>query len=145
MPTLSPRTLAAVAITLLATDLILRPPFAGHTPSHVSAAQAQAQSGRDPQFENDDVRVWRSIILPDAPLTLHRHDHARIIIALQGGAMNLKDSSGTDDIHVWEKNHAYWLPAMPPGAMHMDVNAGKTPLEVMVVELKRDGSTAAVR
>ncbi|HEY4010442.1 MAG TPA: hypothetical protein VGM11_09855, partial [Acidobacteriaceae bacterium] len=36
-----------------------------------------AQTGRTPQFENADVKVWRSLIQPGAPLPLHRHDHPR--------------------------------------------------------------------
>ncbi len=107
----------------------------------VAAAQDAApvlQTGRVPQFENDDVRVWKSLIVPNTPLSLHRHDHGRVIIPLQGGTMDIVDSNGTKDIHVWERGHAYWLPSMPPGAMHRDVNAGSAPIEVMVVELKND-------
>ena len=39
--------------------------------------QQAAQSRREPQFENENVRVWKSIILPNQPLTLHRHEHGR--------------------------------------------------------------------
>jgi fructose-1-phosphate kinase PfkB-like protein len=52
--------------------------------------------------------------------------------------MNIVDSTGAKEVHVWERGHAYWLPAMPPGTTHSDVNAGKSPIEVMVVELKND-------
>jgi hypothetical protein len=106
--------------------------------AHVQAPAPAQQTGRQPQFENDNVRVWKSLILPNSPLTLHRHDHGRVIIALRGGTMNIVDSTGPKDVHVWESGHAYWLPAMPPGAMHSDVNAGNSPIEVMVVELKND-------
>jgi len=43
------------------------------------------QTGRQrfPQFENEDVKVWNSVVSPDAPLTMHRHDHPRVIIALK--------------------------------------------------------------
>ncbi len=101
-------------------------------------SQQSAQTQRFPQFENDDVRVWRSLVLPNAPLTMHRHDHGRVIIPLQGGTMNIVEQNGPTESHVWEVGHAYWLPAMPPGAMHEDVNAGSKPIEVMVVELKKD-------
>ncbi len=101
-------------------------------------SQQFARTQRFPQFENDDVRVWRSLVLPNAPLTMHRHDHGRVIIPLQGGTMNIVEQNGPTESHVWEVGHAYWLPAMPPGAMHEDVNAGSKPIEVMVVELKKD-------
>ena len=106
--------------------------------AHAKDAAPAQQTGRQPQFENDNVRVWKSLILPNSPLALHRHDHGRVIIALHGGTMNIVDSSGTKDVHIWESGHAYWLPSMPPGAMHSDVNAGTSPIEVMVVELKND-------
>ncbi|MFZ0274178.1 MAG: hypothetical protein WB524_21460 [Acidobacteriaceae bacterium] len=100
--------------------------------------QPAAQTQRFPQFENDNVRVWRSLVLPDSPLTLHRHDHGRVIIPLQGGTMNIVQQNGPTESHVWEVGKAYWLPANPPGTMHADVNAGTKPIEVMVVELKND-------
>jgi hypothetical protein len=37
---------------------------------------------------------------------------------------------------TWERGHAYWLPADPPGEKHGDLNEGTEPIEVMVVELK---------
>lgn len=98
----------------------------------------QAQSQRTPQFENDQVKVWKTLVLPNAPLTMHRHDHGRVIIALQGGTMNIVQKNGPTEKHVWESGKAYWLPANPPGTMHADVNAGPKPIEVMVVELKKD-------
>jgi hypothetical protein len=104
-----------------------------------AAVRAQtAASTRTDQFQNDTVKVWRTTVLPDAPLTLHRHDHPRVIVALTDGSMDLLDANGTHDLHVWQKDHAYWLPAMPPGAMHKDVNAGGKPLEVMVIELEKE-------
>ncbi|WP_263368389.1 cupin domain-containing protein [Edaphobacter bradus] len=100
--------------------------------------QAAQQTQRLPQFENEDVKVWKSVILPNAPLTMHRHDHPRVIIALNGGTMNIVEQNGPTERHVWETGKAYWLPAMPPGAMHSDVNAGDKPIEVMVVELEKE-------
>ena len=97
-----------------------------------------AQSTRTPQFDNDAVNVWRSTILPNAPLTFHRHDHPRIIVALTGGQMKFVSQTGAIDQQTWETGKAYYLPAMPPGAMHEDVNAGSKPIDVMVIELKHE-------
>jgi hypothetical protein len=91
-----------------------------------------------PQLENDAVKVWKSVVLPKQPLSLHRHDHPRVIVALTSGTMDLVDQSGTIDRHVWEAGKAYWLPAMPSGALHSDVNPGDKPIEVMVVELEKE-------
>jgi quercetin dioxygenase-like cupin family protein len=97
-----------------------------------------AQTQRIPQFENDDVKVWKSTILPNAPLAMHRHEHPRVIIALSGGTMKIVQQNGTAGSHIWETGKAYWLPANPPNTMHADVNAGDKPIEVVVVELKKE-------
>jgi beta-alanine degradation protein BauB len=96
------------------------------------------QTERFPQFDNEDVKVWKTIVMPHQPLAMHHHDHPRVIIALTGGTMNIVDPSGAVEPHVWETGKAYWLPAMPPNAMHSDVNAGDKPMEVMVVELQKE-------
>src|ERR1700757_985079 len=104
----------------------------------VMRSQQPARTERIPQFENEDVKVWKSIVLPNAPLTMHRHEHGRVIIALKGGTMKIVENSGASEAHGWDTGKAYWLPANAPGTMHADVNAGDQPIEVMVVELKKD-------
>ena len=99
-------------------------------------AQAGTQTARTPQFANDEVKVWKSLIAPGNPLPLHRHDHPRIIIGLKGGTMNILEETGQSDIQKWEAGKAYWLPANPK-TMHQDVNVGSEPIEVIVVELQK--------
>jgi hypothetical protein len=98
----------------------------------------QTGTQRIVQFENDDVKVWKSIVVPNAPLTMHRHEHGRVIIPLRGGTMKIVEQSGGSEAQVWETGKAYWLPKNAPNTMHADVNAGDQPIEVMVVELKKD-------
>ena len=99
----------------------------------------QGTSRREPQFENSEVRVWKSIIFPNQPLALHRHEHGRALIALTTGALDVVDPNGkTIDTYNWEAGKAYWLDRDKPGTQHGDVNKGKTPMEVIVVELKND-------
>jgi hypothetical protein len=102
-------------------------------------AQQQAASRREPQFENDQMKVWKSIIMPNQPLTLHRHDHGRALIALTDGVLNLvdKDNKPLETYH-WERGKAYYLGANAPGEMHAEVNRTSKPIEVIVVELKKD-------
>lgn len=102
------------------------------------ALTPQQQTQRIQQFENDDVKVWRSVVVPNAPLTLHRHEHGRVIIPIVGGTMKIAIQGGATETHQWDTGHAYWLPANPPGQLHADVNAGTKPIEVMVVELKKN-------
>jgi hypothetical protein len=99
--------------------------------------QQPPQTQRIPQFENDDVKVWRSVVVPNAPLTMHRHEHGRVIIPIQSGTMKIVTQGGSSETHQWDVGNAYWLGANKPGEMHADVNAGTKPIEVMVVELKQ--------
>ena len=104
----------------------------------IHSQQTAAQTQRFPQFENEDVKVWRSVVLPNQPLTMHRHDHPRVIIALKGGTMKIVDENGAEEQHVWDTGKAYWLPANIPNTKHDDVNTGAQPIEVMVVELEEE-------
>ncbi|HLH16794.1 MAG TPA: hypothetical protein VKX45_06220 [Bryobacteraceae bacterium] len=89
------------------------------------------------QFENDEVAVWKSLIPPNAPLTMHTHQHPRVIIALAGGTMKVINEDHTSELHPWETGKAYWLPASEGLKRHADQNIGSKPIEVMVVELKK--------
>jgi len=107
--------------------------------SAVMRAQQQQATRREPQFENDHVRVWKSIIMPRQPLNQHRHDHGRALIALTDGQLKVVDKDGkVVNTYNWERGKAYWLGADPPGETHADVNETEKPIEVIVVELKRD-------
>jgi hypothetical protein len=103
----------------------------------VLSPQQKNETRRIPQFENEEVKVWKSIVLPNQPLTMHRHEHGRVIIALAGGTMRIVKQSGGSEMHKWETGTAYWLPANAPGELHGDVNTGDKPIEVMVVEVKK--------
>lgn len=100
--------------------------------------QQAAQTRREPQFENEHVSVWKSIILPNQPLALHRHDLGRTIVALKGGTLDVVDANGqTMKQMTWESGKAYWLGPDPAGEQHGDMNRGKEPMEVIVVQMKK--------
>jgi len=101
-----------------------------------AVAQTTTKTGREPQFENSEVKVWKSLVLPNDPLPLHRHEHPRVIIALAGGTMKILENTGQSEIHQWQTGKAYWLPSNPPGTLHQDINIGEKPIEVIVVELQ---------
>jgi hypothetical protein len=102
--------------------------------------QQQSQTTRrEPQFENEHVRAWKSIIMPNQPLSIHRHDHGRALIALTDGQLKVLDQDGKHlKTYNWERGKAYWLDADAPGQMHGDRNETSKPIEVIVVELKKD-------
>jgi hypothetical protein len=101
--------------------------------------QAQGATRREPQFENDQVKVWKSIIMPNQPLSMHRHEHGRALIALTDGELKVVGQDGKPlDSYHWKSGQAYWLSADPPGRLHADVNQSGRPIEVIVVELQHD-------
>ena len=105
----------------------------------VAVGEQQSTTRREPQFENSEVQVWKSIILPGKPLGLHRHDHGRALISLNGGVLNVVDGDGKVlDTYKLQAGKAMWLDADKPGTQHADVNPGKDPVEVIVVQLKND-------
>jgi quercetin dioxygenase-like cupin family protein len=117
---------------LLAVALLLAPV----RPGAAITEPASPVTRRTPQFENESVRVWRSSIAPHQPLTMHRHENGRVLVALTGGTVKIVPESGPSRTVTWESGKAYWLPADPPGQRHADLNEGAEPIEVMVVELK---------
>lgn len=98
--------------------------------------ESELTTGRTPQFENEYVEVWKSVIVPNQPLEMHRHDNPRAIIALRGGTLTVVNDAGERRGMTWETGGAYWLEADPPGELHGDVNEGPEPVEVIVVQLK---------
>jgi beta-alanine degradation protein BauB len=102
-------------------------------------AQQQATTRREPQFDNTRLKVWKSIIYPNQPLSLHRHDHGRALIALTDGVLDVVDPSGKRiNQYHWQAGKAYWLDKDPPNTTHADVNNSGKVIEVVVVELKND-------
>ena len=97
---------------------------------------AQEVTRRVPQFENEHVEVWKTIISPNQPLSMHRHDNPRAIITLKGGTLTLVSEAGDERDMVWETGSAYWLDIDPEGELHGDVNKGSEAIEVIVVQLK---------
>jgi quercetin dioxygenase-like cupin family protein len=105
----------------------------------VAVGQQASTSRREPQFENSEVQVWKSIVSPGTPLGLHRHDHGRALISLNGGTLNVVDGAGkVIDTYKLTAGKAMWLDADKAGTQHADVNPGKEPVEVIVVQLKND-------
>ena len=93
---------------------------------------------REAQLENEQVRVWKTVIAPRQPLSFHRHEHNRVLIALTDGQVRVVDPSGKElTTYRWEQGKSYWLSADPPGQTHADVNQSDRAIEVIVVELKK--------
>ncbi|NNF14167.1 MAG: hypothetical protein HKN72_13135 [Gemmatimonadetes bacterium] len=106
------------------------------SPAAIASQSMDQETRRVPQFDNEHVEVWKSIIVPNQPLEMHRHDNPRAIIAIKGGTLTVTNDAGESHDMTWETGSAYWLDADPPGELHGDVNEGSEPIEVIVVQLK---------
>ncbi len=106
------------------------------TPTGILTSQQTGQAERIPQFENEAVKVWKTTVMPNAPLAMHTHEHPRVIVALSGGTMKIVYEDGTSETHKWETGKAYWLSAEEGKRRHADANVSAKPIEVMVVEIK---------
>lgn len=91
---------------------------------------------REFQFENEQVKVWKTVITPNSPLSMHRHDKSRVVVGLKGGVLRKIEENGTESNLVFETGKAYWLTEDPPGELHGDINESNEPIEVMVIEFK---------
>jgi hypothetical protein len=109
---------------------------AGADAAATATPQVPTVTQRFPQFENDSVAVWKTVIAPNQPLTMHRHDHGRVIVALKGGTLKIVPENGEPYTVTWETGNAYWLGPDPLGTMHGDVNEGADAIEVMVIEMR---------
>lgn len=112
--------------------------FLGGAAAMWAQQRQQAGTRREPQFDNEHVRAWKSIIMPNQPLAQHRHERGRALIALTDGQLTVVDAQGrVKTTYNWQKGNAYWLDADPPGETHADVNETSKPIEVIVVELRK--------
>jgi beta-alanine degradation protein BauB len=106
--------------------------------SHATPADNTAASKRIPQFTNDKVTVWKTIIYPgnEKILKLHRHENDRILVALTNGVLKIVSNTGKINYLKLEKEKAYYLKKDIPGELHTDENEGSEPIAVIVMEFK---------
>src|SRR6202050_356302 len=93
-------------------------------PFSMLTSQQVSQAQRIPQFENDDVKVWKTTVMPNAPLAMHTHDHPRVIVDLSGGTMKVVNEDGTSEVHQWDTGKAYWLSLEEGKKRNADSNQG---------------------
>ncbi len=88
------------------------------------------------EFENEYVRVWKTTILPQQPLKMHRHECGRVIYGIEEGSLERINEAGEKSELVFDAGKAYWYEADPKGELHGDVNLADKPVVVLVVEIK---------
>lgn len=104
--------------------------------SYASSTTAEPKTRRELQFENDKVKVWKTYIEPNQPLSMHRHDSDRVVVGLVGGKLKKIEENGENSDLVFETHKAVWLEKDPEGELHGDINESGETIEVMVIEIK---------
>ncbi len=62
-----------------------------------------AKTHRVLQFENEHVKVWKTVIMPHQPLNMHRHECARVVVGLKGGSLTKIEESGEQSELIFER------------------------------------------
>lgn len=103
-----------------------------------AAYAGQAATKRIPQFANEKVSVWETIIYPskDQVLQKHRHEHDHVVVALTNGVLKITNDKGQTHELKLKKNQAYYLRRDVSGEFHTDENISGNPIKVMVIELQ---------
>ncbi len=114
------RTPALLVITLITTTLT----FAAPT------------TKRTPQFSNEKVSVWETIVYPNQELKMHHHENDRVLVSFDDGVLKITNDKGKTHLLKLQKNKAYYLTKDAPNELHKDENISSHPIQVMVIELK---------
>lgn len=97
-----------------------------------------ATTKRTSQISNSRVSVWKTDIYPTAKaqLTMHRHEHDRVVVALTDGLLKVTNNKKQVHYLKLKKGMSYYLKKDPEGELHVDENMTKHPVFVIVIELK---------
>ncbi len=104
--------------------------------STIQAEPSHQQTHRISHIENERVKVWKTTIMPDQPLKMHRHDSPRVIVPLTNGHLEVIQQTGEKSELVFEEGKPIWLDKDLPGTLHADLNYSDDPIEVVVIEMK---------
>lgn len=93
---------------------------------------------RIPQFSNNQVNVWQTIIYPskNQVLKMHRHEFNRVLVAFDSGTLKITNNKNQSHLLKLAKGQAYYLEKDVPNESHTDENISQNPIKVTVIELK---------
>ncbi|QMT61276.1 hypothetical protein [Legionella sp. PC997] len=105
----------------------------------ISSYAKEQNTVRIPQLSNKEVSIWTTVIHPNQKhiLKMHRHDHNRVIVALDDGLLKVVNNKGKEHFLKLEKDKAYYLSKDVPGELHTDENMSNHPIKVVVIELNK--------
>jgi len=88
-------------------------------------------------IDNQETKVWETVVCPNQRLPFHTHQHARVVIPNQTGTLKVIYRSGKETFIHLKKQTPILLSKSQGREAHQDVNIGKQPIHVTVIELKQ--------
>lgn len=92
------------------------------------------------QLENDVVSVARAKIMPHEEIGLHRDAYPQVVVALQGGIITRLEANGSKVDINFPTGKAVFRDIDPPDQLHKSINDSDNPIELIIIQLKRDNS-----
>ncbi len=89
-------------------------------------------------FENDQVCIAQVKVFPHEEIGLHRDVYPAVVVALTGGVITRLEADGrVTDVH-FPTDVAVFRAADPENELHRSVNRSDDPIELMIIQLKKD-------
>jgi hypothetical protein len=95
------------------------------------------ETKREIYIENATTRVWKTTICPNHRLPFHSHQFARVLIPEGDGFLKVIYRSGKKNVLKLEKQTPIFLSYAQGKESHQDVNIGKQPIKVTVIEFRK--------
>lgn len=102
----------------------------------VAGFAATCETKREIFIDNELTKVWRTTICPNQELPFHNHKFPRVVIPEQSGTLKIIYQSGKEIFTHLKKDKPMLLSKSQGSELHKDVNIGKYPIRVTVIELK---------
>jgi len=90
------------------------------------------------QFENDSVTALKVKIMAHEEIGLHRDEYPQIVFSVKGGTITRIEMDGSTREVVFPKGEAVYRDADPVGELHRSVNNTCKPIELLIVQLKKN-------
>lgn len=130
---------------LLGVFLGLAVPYGYHAFTKIPMSSGYRDLEMKVNVAGDDILVWKTVIPPEQEgkpgIHVHRHEFARVVIPLTEGNLRRIDNTGEIVDYKLVVGKPFFLNADTPTGFHTDVNLGRLPIEVIVVQFTKEPAT----
>lgn len=89
------------------------------------------------QLENEFVNVARAKIMPHEEIGLHRDVYPQVVIGVQGGVITRLEADGSTTDVNFPTGQTVFRKMDPPDQLHKSVNNSSSPIELIIIQLKK--------